>query len=120
MQFNCRIFFQVLVVLSFLGGGISIGLGAAGLTPSKEGQVPPAIIAGIAMLLLAGGVGFMTTMESSHPALAQTTIVVSPIQPQEHVAVNIQPPSTLPFMKPVSPLAAAAAATKSNRKMGAK
>lgn len=119
MQFNWRAFFQVLVILSFLGGGISIGLGAAGVTPSKEGQVPPAIIAGIAILLAAGGVGFMVTIESTHPALAHTTVVVSPIQPKvEHVVVNVQPPATPPSFRPVSPFAAAAA--KSNRKISAK
>jgi hypothetical protein len=120
MRFNCRAFLQLLVILSFIAGGISIGLGAAGVTPSKEGQVPPAIIAGIAILLAAGGVGFMVTIESSHPALARTTVIVSPIPPKvEHVAVNVQPPSTLPSFKPVSPLAAAAT-NKSNRKISAK
>jgi len=111
MQFNCRIFFQFLVILSFIAGGISIGLGAAGVTPSKEGQVPPAIIAGIALILAAGGGGFMVSIESAHPVLAHTTVVVSPIQPKvAHVVVNVQPPAaTLPSLKPVSPLAAAAA-----------
>ncbi len=113
------------MILSFIAGGISIGLGAGGVTPSKDGQVPPAIIAGIAILLAAGGVGFMVTIESAHPTLAHTTVVVSPIQPKvEHIAVNIQPPSTLPSAKSVSPFAAAAAAAaaanKSNRKMGVK
>lgn len=125
MQFNCRTFFQFLVILSFIAGGISIGLGAGGVTPSKEGQVPPAIIAGIALILAAGGVGFMVSIESAHPVLAHTTVVVSPIQPKvEHIAVNIQPPSTHPSAKLVSPFAAAAAAAaaanKSNRKISAK
>ena len=116
MQFTCRFFLQLLVILSFIAGGITIGLGAAGVTPSKEGQVPPAIIAGVVLILAAGGFGFVVTIESVHPV--QTTVVVSPIQPKvAHVVVNVQPPAaTLPSLKPVSPLAAAAAASASGRK----
>lgn len=92
---RCRIFLMTLVVLAFIAGGICIGLGASGNTPLINNGPPSGVIAGVALILFAGGFGFMVFMEAGHPALAQTTTISSPLHRKihvQHVAVAVQPP----------------------------
>lgn len=94
-----RIFLMAIVILSFVGGGIAIGLGASGLTPLLNNGPPVGVIVGVALILFAGGCGFMVFMEAGHPALRQTTSISSPLHRApihrkialQHVTVAVQP-----------------------------
>ena len=94
-----RFFLKTLVILSFVAGGICIGLGAAGITPNINNGPPSGIITGVVLLLVAGDCGFLVFMEAGHPALTQPTAatISSPLHqrkiPVQHVVVPVQPPA---------------------------
>lgn len=85
---------MVLVILAFIVGGICIGFGAAGIIPIDNKGSSSGVIAGVVLILLSGGCGFIVFMEAGHSVLAQTTTISSPLYRKiavQHVTVAVQP-----------------------------
>lgn len=86
-----RAFLSAVVMLTFLAGGICIGVGASGVTADTTAAAPTsaAIVAGVILVIVASAAAFLVSLERFAPP-PLTATVSAPVQTNPPQKIEVQ------------------------------